>query len=346
MKTIFLLPLLFFFMKTSCQVDDSLKKMEAQREVNEAFFENITGKVLPDFTAKDLSGQIYTGSTITNGKVTFLNFWFSGCMPCIEEMPNLNKLYAMVKNKSGVQFFSITWDAEETVKETIKKYNIEFPVLITSPTEADELNFGRGYPTTMVLDKKGQIRSVLSFGAADTGSGFEKYWYREIDRTLTGNAFTMPSPVQIQKDLPGITFIESSKIKSINDLAHFFKEQYVYIDIWASWCISCRREFASKNDAIDSFLNKHNIARVYLSIDDPKVKPVWEKLVYKYHLIGYHLLAGADLFEDIQKHIFKSENSVEVPRYIIVKNGKIVELNAFLPSDGQKLISQLTEKLL
>jgi thiol-disulfide isomerase/thioredoxin len=345
MKRIFLLLPLFIFINANCQVNDSLKKMEEQREFNEGYFENITGKVLPAFSAKDLNGKIYTGSTITNGKVTFMNFWFSSCEPCIIEIPNLNRLYQMVKGDPNVQFFAITWDTEEQAKETIKKYNIEFPVLIISQTEANKVNFGRGYPTNMVLDKKGQIRSVLSGGSRNAGSEFEKYWDREIDRAFVGNIFTIPQPVQVQKNLSNITFIDSSKIKSLNDLIHSFKEQFLYIDIWASWCLPCRQEFASKNNSVDSFLNKHNVARLYLSIDNPKVKEVWETLVYKYQLTGYHLLAGSDLFRDIKQNIFKSENTIEIPRYTIVKNGKIVELNAFLPSDGQKLISQLTEKL-
>jgi thiol-disulfide isomerase/thioredoxin len=139
--------------------------------------------------------------------------------------------------------------------------------------------------------------------------------------------------------------MDSSKIQSLNDLTNYFKEQSLYIDIWASWCLPCLQEFSSKNESVDSFLTRHNVVRIFLSIDNPKVKKNWETLVYKYQLTGYHLLAGSELIKDIRQNIFKSEKTIEIPRYIIVKQGKIVELNAFPPSDGQKLISQLAEKI-
>jgi thiol-disulfide isomerase/thioredoxin len=346
MKTIFFSLALFIFFDATSQVNESLKKMEEWRLFNESYFENIEGKVLPDFTAKGLRGKILTKNTIRRKKVTFINIWFVSCAPCIAEIPNLNRLYDMMKGNPDVQFFAITYEPEAQAKEAIRKYDIHFPVLLTSYIEAQQLTFGRGYPANMVLDRAGRIHTVLSGGSPDPDHGFELFWKLEIEKILKGDTLIeAPKPIQITGNKSGIVFIDSQlKIQSINALANYFKEQPIFIDLWASWCLPCREDFNSKN-FVDSFLNKHKIARLFISIDNPKASESWKSLVYKYQLNGYHLLAGKELIVDIKQTVYKNE-AINIPRYIIVKNGKVVELNAFRPSDGQKLIDQLIEKLL
>lgn len=348
MKLIFLPLVVFVFSAANSQVKDSMEEMEMTRLLNESWFENVTGKVLPDFMAKDLNGKSYTNNTVRSRKATFLNFWFVSCAPCIAEIPNLNRLYNMMKDSSDFQFFAITWESEAKAKEAIEKYNIHYPVLLISPNEARQLTFGRGYPTSMVLDKEGKIRSILSGGSSEPVSGFELYWKQEIEKLLKGySLIEVSKSVHTSGNKSGIVFIDSLlKVQSLDELINYFKGQSLYIDLWASWCLPCRKEFKSKNNSVDSFLNRHKIIPLYLSIDNPKDGEIWKSQVYEYQLTGYHLLAGWKLQEDIKQRIYKNGSTIDVPRYIIVKNGKIVELNAFAPSDGQKLIKQLTEKLL
>jgi thiol-disulfide isomerase/thioredoxin len=320
--------------------------MEESRLSNEAFGGITTGKTLPDFTAKDLNGMTYTGSIVRNKKVTFLDFWSLSCAPCLAEIPNLNRLYDMTKDDPDVQFFAVTPEPETLVKEAIKKYDMHFPVLLVPARDIYRLSFGEGYPLNMVLDKNGRVYTLISGGSMSPGPEVEIYWNWEIEKAAKGDTAIAYKPVQIPKNIPGITFIDSSKIHSLDALADYFKGQSVYIDLWASWCMPCREELKSKNEKIDSFLNKHKIARLYLSIDNPRGAEVWKSLVYEYQPAGYHLLTSVALYKDIKQRIYDNGNTIAVPKYIIIKNGKIVELNAFAPSDGQKLLNQLTEKLL
>jgi len=49
------------------------------------------GKPVTNFEFKDMNGNLYTLASL-KGKVVVLNFWFSTCVPCIEEVPELNML--------------------------------------------------------------------------------------------------------------------------------------------------------------------------------------------------------------------------------------------------------------
>src|SRR5688500_700889 len=46
----------------------------------------------PDFMLKDPGGK-HVALKDLRGKVIFLNFWATWCLPCIEEMPALEKLH-------------------------------------------------------------------------------------------------------------------------------------------------------------------------------------------------------------------------------------------------------------
>ena len=57
--------------------------------------------VFPEFHAKDLDGNDVDSSIISKNAVTVLNFWFNGCSPCVQELPELNKLNEELKEKGG-----------------------------------------------------------------------------------------------------------------------------------------------------------------------------------------------------------------------------------------------------
>lgn len=100
-------------------------------------------------------------------KVVLINFWFEGCHPCMEEMDALNKLFVKLKDKKDFVFITVTWDNEETIKRVTQKFSLSFDIFAVSPAECQRLNFGCGYPTTIVLDKKGIVKYRHSGGSND-----------------------------------------------------------------------------------------------------------------------------------------------------------------------------------
>lgn len=48
------------------------------------------GKPFPEFKVKDTAGKEWTNTDVV-GRPMVLNFWYTGCGPCIREMPELNK---------------------------------------------------------------------------------------------------------------------------------------------------------------------------------------------------------------------------------------------------------------
>lgn len=144
--------------------------------------------------------------------------------------------------------------------------------------------------------------------------------------------------------LQPITFIPNNRIKKLKDLTLFFPNQFVYVDVWASWCVPCIQQF-SFNNWIDSFLLKQNIQRVYIGVNNESDQQNWRNAIDKYQLGGFHLLANRELITDIKKAKgIDSTGNYGIPTYFfITKNGEIHDLTDTPPSSQSFVINKLKE---
>ena len=112
------------------------------------------GQNLPPIFLKDISGNQINSKSLT-GKPMVVNLWFTTCGPCIEEMPDLNKLRNEYKD-SGVIFLAITFDTKMVVRNFLKKHNFNFTIIPDAKFYCDHVT--QLYPVTFFVDRKGVIR--------------------------------------------------------------------------------------------------------------------------------------------------------------------------------------------
>jgi peroxiredoxin len=182
MKIYIIVTAIFLCGNTYGQKSDSLNEIQEVNSVIDSMLGKVQGKMLPGFTAVDLNGKMYTNADLKEAKATFINLWFISCPPCIAEIPNLNRLYGMMKDSSDFQFFAITMEPESKLKDAIAKYDIHFPVLMTTHKTTTLLTFGRGYPTSFIVDKEGKVCSSVSGGSLKPGPELETYFMQEIEK--------------------------------------------------------------------------------------------------------------------------------------------------------------------
>lgn len=121
------------------------------------------GKPFSPFAVENEKGMFNNDSI--KGKVVLVNFWFEGCHPCLAEFGALNELAEKMKGNIDFEFISFTWDNPETIKRVKEKYQLKFKVFYSK--ESSRLNLRMGYPTTMILDRNGIIKYLVSGGALD-----------------------------------------------------------------------------------------------------------------------------------------------------------------------------------
>ncbi|WP_299885031.1 peroxiredoxin [uncultured Lacinutrix sp.] len=112
------------------------------------------GEKALDFLVTDMNGNNIKLSRL-KGKVVVLNFWFTKCPPCIQEMPSLNKLIEEFKGKN-VEFIAITFNKKEIVKQFLETQPFKYTI---APNANGVVNsYGvNSFPTSIVINQKGEI---------------------------------------------------------------------------------------------------------------------------------------------------------------------------------------------
>ncbi len=126
---------------------------------------------------------------------------------------------------------------------------------------------------------------------------------------------------------------KSGKAYQLSD----FKDKYIYIDVWATWCGPCLGEIPALKKLTDTLVSK-DIVFVSICVFDEKAS--WEKMVEKKQL------KGIQLFAEQGKNSFVDEYMIQgIPRFILLdKSGRIIDANAKRPSEPL-LLKELTDLL-
>lgn len=195
----------------------------------------------------------------------------------------------------------MAWAADSITNDTVRQYVMHQPAIqyiqYYGIRDIDEL---RNLYFTYVTDD--------SLVAA-----FEKVVYAK-DLSAPGK----PCPRFIAQDT-------DKKIYKLDD----FRGQYLYIDIWATWCSPCRQEIPHLEKLIERYKGK-NIAFVSLSTDASKDKEKWRTMALK--MTGHQYWLGPE-------HDFLRELDVNgIPRFVLVDpEGKLVNANMTRPSQPETI---------
>lgn len=125
-----------------------------------------------------------------------------------------------------------------------------------------------------------------------------------------------PSPEFSAPDVDG-------KVWTLDD----FKGKYVYIDLWATWCGPCKREFPFLK-ALEEEFKGAEIVFVGLCTDKDRSK--WETMVRNGDVSGVQLYLGP------QSKFQKAYNVAGIPRFILLdKDGRIISNDMSRPSSDE-----------
>ena len=118
----------------------------------------------PDFAGELLDGAAFDSGDLA-GHVAVINFWGSWCAPCRLETPDLQAVYADVRDE-GVQFLGVDVKDQRALGSAfLTDVGADYPSLF-DPRGEVALAF-RGFPanvvpSTILLDREGRVAAVYT----------------------------------------------------------------------------------------------------------------------------------------------------------------------------------------
>ena len=143
-------------------------------------------KLFKNLDTEDLDGNKIDKSIFAENKLTMVNVWNTGCTPCVEEIPILDKLNKEYKDK-GVSIKGLLLEStvglneeeRKTVNEILSKANATYQQILTSKNMLDdETLLLQAFPTTFFVDKDGKIVDSIE------GSNDYDGWKAKIEEVL------------------------------------------------------------------------------------------------------------------------------------------------------------------
>ena len=180
-------------------IEEEIAKLEKESAASESS-DNASSKsdestgVFKGFKGKDLDGNDVDDSLFAKNKVTVVNFWFSGCKPCVRELSKLNELNEKLKEMGGevVGINTDTLDNNEAgikeAKEILKAQGASYKNLTFDSNSTVGKYAGNimAFPTTVLVDKDGNIVGEPFMGGIDDQSNYDQLM-KQIQSVLDQN---------------------------------------------------------------------------------------------------------------------------------------------------------------
>ena len=134
-----------------------------------------------NFSGQDFDGNSIDESLFSSNAVTVVNFWFTGCKPCVAELSKLNELNDAIKSKGGevvginTETFDGNTTAIEEAKTILESQGAKYRNLsIDSSSDAGKYASDiMAFPTTILVDRDGNIVGDPLLGGIDNQENYD-----------------------------------------------------------------------------------------------------------------------------------------------------------------------------
>ena len=155
------------------EIENQIAALPKEETASQSAAEN--SSTFPKFEGKDLDGNSVDSSLFANNAFTVVNFWFSGCKPCVDEMDDLDALNQRIKEQGGevigVNTETLDGNADNvaTAKKILESAGASYRNIYFDPNgEAGKFALGiMAFPTTCVVDRQGNIVGEPIMGGID-----------------------------------------------------------------------------------------------------------------------------------------------------------------------------------
>lgn len=165
------------------KIEEQIAELENQTAESDTSDQtNDSGEASPfkNFSGQDLDGNSVDDTLFSGNAVTVVNFWFTGCKPCVAELSALNDLNEALKEMGGevvginTETFDGNEDAIKEAKEILESQGAAYRNLsISSDSDAGKYASEiMAFPTTILVDRNGNIVGDPMLGGIDNADNY------------------------------------------------------------------------------------------------------------------------------------------------------------------------------
>lgn len=111
----------------------------------------------PPLQLDDLNAHSYSLKD-SDGQVLLINFWATWCRPCVEEIPSLHRLRAVINNPEFEIITVNVGEGRQRIANFIEQVPIQLPLLLDNERIVANAWKIYVYPSSYLVDRDGQIR--------------------------------------------------------------------------------------------------------------------------------------------------------------------------------------------
>ena len=164
------------------EIEKKIAELESKQSTSSASKDDSSSESsFADLSGVDFDGNKVDKNLFSKNAVTVLNFWFTGCKPCVEELPKLNELNEAIKAKGGevvginTDTFNGSGSAIKDAKKVLEQQGAKYRNLsIDSSCDVGQYASNiMAFPTTILVDRNGKIVGDPLLGGVDNQENYD-----------------------------------------------------------------------------------------------------------------------------------------------------------------------------
>jgi thiol-disulfide isomerase/thioredoxin len=128
----------------------------------------LVGKPAPDFELELLGGEKFRVSAC-KGRVVVLDFWATWCGPCIQAMPQVERVAQEFRDR-GVQLVAVNLqEAPDRITAMLERHKLSPAVALDRNGAVAEKYGANAIPQTVIIDRDGNVARLFVGGGPHLG---------------------------------------------------------------------------------------------------------------------------------------------------------------------------------
>jgi len=171
-------------------MEQNSNNQTSSEDSNKYDFPESAVSAVGEFSTQDVNRNTITQDIFKEYDLTMVNIFTTWCTPCVQEMPDLEKLYQQMKDKKvgviGVVMDVLNEKGDIVEKDLeraqllVQKTGVTYPVIVPDSTYFNgRLTSIEAFPESFFVDKNGNI-----VGETYSGSGSLEDWLETVEKEL------------------------------------------------------------------------------------------------------------------------------------------------------------------